>query len=122
MANEGIATFNLKFTKGGAQFNARPQSISPSFDVAGSYAIQQIFTIAAGTAVTALDLENVGTPGYVFFHNMGGAPIILGNNAVSFPNRIRPDGYALVEWNGANIYAQAAGTSACDLEALILPQ
>ncbi len=121
MANEGSLSLNLSFNKGGAQFNARPRVITPSFDVAGNYPIQQIFTI--GSTDTVIDLENVGTPGYVFFHNLDNASdVTFGSNGTSYPGKLRKGGggYALYEHNGAAIH-MIASPGGADVECLILP-
>ncbi len=122
MANEGLINLNLSSSKNGAQFQFRLRPISILFDIAGSYPIQQIFTV--GTADTVIDLENVGTPGFILFHNLSlVSDIKLGADGSSYPNWARKggSGYGMVEWNGAAIHALAPEAPA-DLEVLILPK
>jgi len=79
-----------------------------------------IFTI--GSTDTVLDIENVGTPGYIFFFNPDlTSSVALGDDGSSYPNKLRTNGgVGLVEWNGAAIHAIASPGGA-DIEALILP-
>ncbi len=124
MAQEGTLILNLGFAKNDAVFGARPRPITIPFDVAGDHAIQQIFTV--GTSDMVLDIENVGTPAYIFFHNLdASSDIKLGGDGSTYPNKVRKggSGYAILEWNGTDtpdIHAIATPGSA-DLEALILP-
>ncbi len=127
MANEGTLALNLSASKNGPQFNFRPRTINPLFDIAGmlnggNYPIHQVFTI--GTTDTVIDLENVGTPGFILFFNTSlTSDIKLGADGSSYPNFARKggSGYGLVEWNGAAIHALAVAAPA-DLEMLILPK
>jgi hypothetical protein len=121
MSNEGVVNLALSFSKRGASFQSTPDSEAlrtHRFDVTGNYAIQQIFSV--GTTDTVLDLENVGVPGYVFFHNLSlSNQVLFGGDGSSYPGKLRPDGYAILEFGSADIHMIASTN--CNVEALILP-
>ena len=121
MSLEGTFVFNLSaILSNGGTFTARQRNTTDQFDIAGKYAVHRIFTI--GTADTVLDIENIPTPGYIFFFNTDAVnQANFGADGTQYPVGAPPRRFGVTPWNGAAIHGKAPAAPV-DVEMLILPK
>lgn len=119
MASELLLQGSLKFTKGGASFEA--SFAAALFDVAGSAGNKQVQAI--GITDEVLVLGDVSSIGYVALKNLDATnSIIVGSDGTLYPIILRPNGgWAIVEWNAAAIHAKA-NVAICNLEYTIISE
>lgn len=117
MAAELLLQGSLKFSKGGANFEAN--FASGYFDVAGSAGNKQVQAI--GITDETLVLGDVSSIGYVALKNLDTTnSILIGSDGTLYPFILRANGgWAIVEWNAAAIHAKA-NVAPCNLEYTII--
>jgi hypothetical protein len=112
MAKELQIAASVNFNKGGAQVGRRWSS---KIDVAGSVGLHNTKTIA--TSDTTLPIEEIGTIGYVAFHNLDATNYVdIGPDGSSYPIRLMPGEFSgPIHWNAAAVHCKA-NTASCKLE------
>lgn len=114
MANE----LNLRVTFTSTKAGSVGRNIQGLFNVASTPFVQSVQNIP--TTDATLDLNAIGTIGYVFLHNLDPTNYIsIGSDGSSYPIVLLPGDFGIVRWNAAAIHAKSH-TAACDLEYVAL--
>lgn len=119
MAQEAVAQVALQFTKGTIP-SQQLASGSVLLDVAGSNYMRNVQSV--GTAIEALLLGDVATPGLCLLHNLDATNYvdISADNTNPALVRLKPGDWALLRFASATPYAKA-NTAAINLEYFLLP-
>src|ERR1043166_6864209 len=90
------------------------RSISSQFVVSASPLSQGVQNIP--TTDATLDLNAIGTIGYVYVRNLDATNyIIIGSDGSAYPLKLKAGEWAVFRWNAAAIHVKA-NTAACDVE------
>lgn len=117
MSAELLLAASLKFSKGGALFEANFQSTY--FDVAGNAPNKEVQAI--GITDETLNLGDISTIGFVYMRNLDATNYItVGSDGTLYPLKLKPGEFFLGRWNAAAIHAKA-NTAPCNLEYTIIP-
>lgn len=116
MAGELLIAASLKFSKGGALFDANFPSTY--FDVSGTAGNKLVQAI--GITDETLPLGDVSTIGFVMMKNLDATNYIsVGSDGTLYPIKLKPGEIFLGRWNAAAIHAKA-NTAICNLEFTII--
>jgi hypothetical protein len=115
MADELNLVLSINFSKGNAEIS---RSISKDVTITGDAYNSAVQSIGTSEEEVAQGAE-VGTPGFVFVHNMDATNYIeIGSTTGVYDIKLKAGEWAIYRHNSATIYAKA-NTGACLLEYII---